>query len=96
MNWEINPTCISLSTAHLQPTTYGEPLYAETKKLSYKTPIPEIRELLGIPNSGTDLNNQKWANVSKFVDEMSNEYDFDDTGVANLTKISQVLEESPV
>ncbi|KAF3216285.1 hypothetical protein TWF191_009110 [Orbilia oligospora] len=87
-DWEINPSWISLSTAHLRPTTYEELLYAETKKLSNKTPIPEIRELLGIPNSGTDLNNQKWANVSKFVDEMSNEYDFDDTGVANFAKIS--------
>ncbi|KAF3186371.1 hypothetical protein TWF788_003236 [Orbilia oligospora] len=93
-DWEINSTCIS-PTAHLQPTTYEELLYAETKKLSNKTPIPEIRELLRIPNNGNDLNNQKWANISKFVDEMSNEYDFDDTSVANLTKISKILEESP-
>lgn len=60
---EITSTCTSL-TAHLKPSTYEELLYDETKKLPNKTPIPEIREKLGIPNNGTNLNDQKWANIS--------------------------------
>ncbi|RVD80825.1 uncharacterized protein DFL_008714 [Arthrobotrys flagrans] len=80
---EITSTCTSL-TAHLKPSTYEELLYDETKKLPNKTPIPEIREKLGIPNNGTNLNDQKWANISNF----------DDKSVANLTKISQITEQS--
>ncbi|KAK6498284.1 hypothetical protein TWF506_004523 [Arthrobotrys conoides] len=86
-------------SAHLLPRTPEELVYADCKKIAVKTSIADVRAELGVPQSTTEsintINNYKWEQLSALIAALSQEFDFDDDSVSNLTRISQAIERSP-
>ncbi|KAK6525981.1 hypothetical protein TWF281_011024 [Arthrobotrys megalospora] len=92
------PPPLPSPSAHLIPRTPEEFAYIDCDKLSVKTSMANVRAELGVPQSTTKstnmINNFKWEQLSELVARLSQEFDFDDESVSNLTQISQAIEAS--
>ncbi|KAK6495568.1 hypothetical protein TWF481_002616 [Arthrobotrys musiformis] len=85
----------SSPSAHLEPKTPDEFAYAKCYKKGVKTSMADLRAELGVPqstNSSTNERNEyRWKQLSKLVARLSQEFNFYDPGVSNMTQISLAI-----
>ncbi|KAF3111288.1 hypothetical protein TWF102_006961 [Orbilia oligospora] len=77
------------------PRTAEEAAYDRCEKLSTTTSMANVRRDLGIP-SGTKHNDYVWQQLSDLVDEAIQELNYEIENLANLTKISQKIQNSGI